>query len=133
MPAVTIGTGAQTLTLKAGERTPPPDELVVELRAETLAASATVQALGLRDMATYFEDLVKDWRGWSGSRVWRSVEGDLEISAEHHGHVLLRITLRGDPYQSDWCTSATVELDPGEQLSEAAKDVRALVAGPTIP
>lgn len=133
MPAVTIGTGSQTLTLKAGEGTPRPDDLVVELHAETLSASATVDALGVRDLATYFDDLVADWRGWSGSRVWRSVEDDLEISAEHHGHVLLRISLRGDPYQSDWRASATVELDPGEQLSEAAADVRALVAGPTVP
>ncbi len=101
MPAVTIGSGSELLTLRAEEGTSRPDELVVELRAETLSATATVYALEFWDLATYFEDLVTDWRGWKGSRAWRSLEGDLEISAVHHGHVLLRIPLRGDPYRSD--------------------------------
>ena len=127
--SVTIGSGSQTLTLSADEGSDRPDELVIELRAETLSATARIYALEFRDLAEYFDTLVTDWRGWEGSRVWRSLEGDLEISAEHHRHVLLRITLRGDVYRSDWRATATVELDPGQQLSEAASDVRALVAG----
>lgn len=131
MPSVTIGSGSQTLTLTADEGTSQPDELVVKLRAETLSASARIYAPEFRDLATYFDELVTEWRGWRDSRVWRSLKGDLQISAEHHGHVLVRVSLRGDPYRSDWRAEATIELDPGEQLSEAASEVRALVTGPT--
>src|SRR5262245_22660355 len=129
MPVVTLGSGSQMLTLSADHGRAQPDELVVKLHAETLSATARIYALEFRDLAMYFEGLAADWRGWQGARVWHSLEGDLEISAEHHRHVLLRIALRGDTYRSDWHATATIELDPGEQLSEAAKNVRALVAG----
>jgi hypothetical protein len=130
MPQAKIGSGSETLALSSEVGTFQPDELLVELRAETLSASASIYALEFRDLAEFFEDLATDWLGWSGFRMWRSLEGDLEISAEHHRHVLLRIALRGDPYRSDWRVSATIELDPGEELSAAATDIRALVAGP---
>ena len=130
MAEVKIGSGSQSLTLSAADALPRPDEVVVELRAEMLSASATIYALGFTDLAEFFDGMAKDWRGWSGSRTWRSLERDLEISAEYQRHVLLRVGLRGDPYRSDWRATATIELDPGEQLSAAAQDVRALVAGP---
>lgn len=130
MPQAKIGSSSETLALSSEEGAFRPDELLVELRAETLSASASIYALGFGDLAEFFEGMVTDWRGWSGSRTWRSLEGDLEISAEHHRHALLRIALRGDPYRSDWRVSATIELAPGEELSAAATDVRALVAGP---
>jgi Family of unknown function (DUF6228) len=57
------------------------------------------------------------------------LQGGLEITANHHRHVILRIALRGDPYRSDWRVLATIDLDPGEELSTAAADVRALVDG----
>ena len=130
MPSVTIGSGSRVLTLSADQGASRPDELVVDLRAETLSASARIYALEFGDLAAYFDDLVVDWRGWTGARVWRSLEGDLEISAKHQRHVLLRVFLRGDRYRSDWGATATLELDPGEQLSEVARAVRVLVVGP---
>src|SRR5262245_1962779 len=130
MPVVTLGSGSQLLTLSADDGRAQPDEVVVKLHAETLSATARIYALEFRDLATYFERLAAHWRRWQAPRLWHSLEGDLETSAEHHRHVLLRIALRGDPYRSDWHATATIELDPGEQLSQAAKNVRVLVAGP---
>lgn len=49
----------------------------------------------------------------------------MEITAEHR-HVRLRVALHGDPFRSDWRVAATIELDPGEELSA---DVRTLVSG----
>ncbi len=134
MSLARIGSGSETLTLKAAEGAFRPDELMCELRAETMSASRLVYALEFTDLAEFFEGLATDWRGWSGSRAWRSLEGDVEITADHHRHVRLRIDLRGDPYRSDWRVSATIELDPGEELSTVAADVRALIDGtpPTV-
>jgi hypothetical protein len=134
MPVARIGSGSETLILIAEEGAVRPDELVCEFRAETMSASRRVYALGFTDLAEFFEGLAVDWRGWTGSRAWRSLEGDLEVAADHHRHVRLRVALRGDPYRSDWRVSATIELDPGEELSTVAADVRALVDGtpPTV-
>lgn len=129
MPLARIGSGSEALTLTAEDGPLRPKELLTELRAETLSASARVYALEFTDLAEFFEGMAREWRGWSGSRSWRSLEGDLEITAEHHRHVRLRVALRGDPYRSDWRVSATIELEPGEELSAAAAEVRALVSG----
>jgi hypothetical protein len=31
----------------------------------------------------FFEEMATDWRGWPGSREWRSLKGDLELLAEY--------------------------------------------------
>lgn len=133
MPLARIGSGSETLTLTAEEGVLRPDELMCDLHAETMSASRRVYALGFIDLAQFFEGLATDWRGWPGSRAWHSLEGDLEIVADHHRHVRLRVTLSGDPYRSEWRVSATIELDPGEELTAVAADIRALVDGKGSP
>ncbi len=92
-----------------------------------LFASRTVQqdyASGFADLADYFERLAQDWKGWRGSREWRSLEGELQISAVHDGHIRLELELRG-PFPQDWLVRCEIALEPGEQLSAAATDLRA--------
>jgi uncharacterized protein YbcC (UPF0753/DUF2309 family) len=127
VPSVTIGSGSAKLLLRAAEGSLPPEELEVELQAEALSAQATLYGLDFADLGTYFEGLASKWRGWAGSIDWRSLEGDLEISAMHERRVLLRIRLLGDRYQTEWCAIATIALDAGEELSSTAADVRGLV------
>jgi hypothetical protein len=127
MPLARIGSGSETLTLTIDEGVFRPDELMCELRAKTMSASRRVHALEFTDLAEFFDGLAADWRGWSGSRAWRSLEGDLGITAEHRRHVRLRVALRGDPSGSDWRVAVTIELDPGEELANVAADIRALV------
>ncbi|MEU6849116.1 DUF6228 family protein [Actinacidiphila alni] len=45
----------------------------------------------------FLSSLAEDFRGWDGKRVWRSLEDDLTISAEHRpdGHVHLMWGLHG--------------------------------------
>jgi hypothetical protein len=126
---VTIGSGSAVLVLRATDGSLPPDELEVGLRAETLSAQSILYGLDFSDLGTYFEDLAGNWRGWTGSIDWRSLEGDLEISANYDRHVLLRVRLLGDRYRTEWVAEATISLDAGEQLSAVASDVRGLVAG----
>src|SRR5690349_5539163 len=46
------------------------------------------------DLVEFFETAERDWRGWSGVRRWRSLDGRLRLDAEHiGGRVRLTATL----------------------------------------
>lgn len=85
---------------------------------------------GYGALAAFFEGMAADWRGWSGERSYFSLEGHLEITAIHDGHVRLAIRLTEHLGHSAWKVQAHVVVDPGEDLARAASDVRALVSGP---
>jgi hypothetical protein len=90
-------------------------------------------ASGFRDLVEFFSSMEVDWRGWDGHRRWESSEGDLAIDARHqHGHVRLTVTLRERRITwagEGWHATADIILEPGEQLSQVARDVSALAAG----
>lgn len=127
-----IGTSNEFLRLSSNDsHAGPPESLVAELRLDTLAATRTVgnhYASGFVDLAEFFMAMEKDWRGWDGARRWASLEDELSIEAQHDGHVRLTIVLR-DVYPWTWTATAHLKLDPGEQLSSAAADIRALASG----
>lgn len=88
-------------------------------------------ASGWCDLAAFFAGLATDWRGWSGTREWVSLESDLKIEARHeYGHVQLHVTVsqdRADWGNHGWQASADLTLEPGEQLSRVASELRDLV------
>src|SRR5215207_3128920 len=99
MPDVRIGTDdCHLLLTQLDPMDAPPESLVAQLRLDGLAASVTVvhhYASGFQDLADFFEQHAHNWRGWEGTREWKSLEGDLRIEARHeYGHVQLRVTLR---------------------------------------
>lgn len=62
------------------------DFLTVTLRSTDLSVSRQVYAGwsdGFVDLGSYFCGLADAWRGWSGERVFESVEGDLRLVATH--------------------------------------------------
>jgi hypothetical protein len=81
----------------------------------------------------FFEQQAQDWRGWEGVREWNSLEGDLRIEARHeYGHVQLRVTVRKaltDWGNGSWLATGDLTIDPGEQLTCVAAEVKALAAG----
>lgn len=105
------------------------DTATVRLIGEGLDATATVYALnvlGFDGLADYFADLSSDWRGWQGVRTWSSLEGELNLAASHNGHVQVEVRLQDSSY-ANWTVRTTVTLDAGEQLSAAARDLKALL------
>jgi hypothetical protein len=97
---------------------------------DELAVRRDVQqhyASGFSDLARFFESLAADWRGWSGERTWESLEGELAFTATHDGHVRLRIDVRGS-IERDWRVRCDLAVEPGEQLSAAARDARAFAS-----
>jgi hypothetical protein len=108
-------------------------EVNANLVDEGLSASRPVYhgyPSGFRDLVLFFEEMEGDWRGWGGDRTWESLEGDLRIGARHeHGHVQLTVRLShsvADWGRSGWSATADVTVDPGEQLSQIARDLSAL-------
>jgi hypothetical protein len=98
------------------------------LMAEKQRVSAHY-AVAFRDLIEFFQQMARDWRGWTGSRVYESLEHDLRLAATHDGrHVRIAVTLEQSSQEDGWRVTAVVVLEPGEQLSQAADDVRALLS-----
>jgi len=114
----------------------PPQFLLAELQLRGLSASVRVvhsYATGFADLAEFFQCLAEDWRGWDGVRTWESLESDLKIDASHqYGHVQLRVTIQR--FQPDWgnegwTATGDLTIEPGEQLSRIAQEIKALATG----
>jgi hypothetical protein len=137
MPDVKIGTDDKHLMLTPLDpMDAPPQFLTAELHLDGLTASVAVvhnYASGFQDLADFFEQQAQDWRGWEGVRKWESLEGDLGIEARHeHGHVQLRVTVRKvlpNWGNNGWRATGDLTIDPGEQLTRVAADVKTLAGG----
>jgi len=114
-----VGSAQEGLLLRSEGR----DSLVVRLTQGGLTAETSVYAyswVGFDGLASYFEGMLRDWRGWEGERAWSSLEGELGLLAQHDGHVRLRVALR-DSVHSTWTVSAELTIDAGEQLADASR------------
>ena len=127
MTEVRIGTDSEYLLLTPDDSDPIVQTITAELASNGLRAVRTVvhsYSTGFADLADFFDGLVADWRGWSDTRQWRSLEGDLSIEGRYeYRHVQLRITLRayGSGWGNEgWKAMADLTVDPGEQLSQIA-------------
>jgi len=86
------------------------------------------------DLGSFFQLLADGWRGWEGARVWRSLEGEMEIDARHdsRGHVAVGVTLRhGEPaFAADaWSARTVFTLEAGEEMARFANGLRGLLHG----
>lgn len=130
MTQVQIGTDLEGLTLVRDESDVIVDAVVATLRSGTFSASKVIvhsYSSGFADLVSFFESMSHDWKGWKGERRWDSLEGDLSLVATHeYQHVQLRVTLRTDgPGWGNvgWEASASLTLDPGEQLARIPPDL----------
>lgn len=128
-----IGSASECLRLDVESDDPALGYLVAVLSVDGLSATKRVYlhpASGWRELEEFFAGLAADWRGWSGIREWTSLESDLSIEARHeYGHVQVRVTLcdaLAGWGNHGWKATADLTLDPGEQLSQVAGDVKDL-------
>ena len=98
---------------------------MVRLRGGGVEAAEKVYEIAPHHWASFFEDLSKNWRGWQGEKSHESLEHQLQIvaTADHLGHIRLRITLRGDMSGSDWLAIDSISLEAG-QLGQIATSAR---------
>jgi hypothetical protein len=81
-------------------------------------------------LIAYFEDLAGHWQGWDSYKTYKSLEGDLTLTARHDGtgHVFLDVELKWDHPPVEWSAKGQVLTDPGAQMAEAAAAAQVLLA-----
>lgn len=102
----------------------PIDSFAVRVSRCDLFAATRVWAHDIP--VNWFKQIAADWKGWEGGRKWRSLDGELELSAKNsHGHVSFLVQIHPMEYDNDWriytwCVDAIVRVDAG-QLDGFAK------------
>ena len=128
---VTIKSPRRGGELKLSEPKPPgsrhPVEyLRVSLKDKDIAASsARVYIYEPHSLASFFEELAVNWKGWEGVKQWHSVEEDFALSctSDSLGHVAMEVTVKSGVYEDDWCVKAVIQVEAG-QLEEIAAKVK---------
>jgi hypothetical protein len=81
-------------------------------------------------LVDYFRELASAWTGWTGDKVFASVEGDLALRATHDGlgHVLLWVRLGTEVAEEPktWLVSAPLALEAGSLAGLATRVHRGL-------
>ncbi|MGC4110084.1 MAG: DUF6228 family protein [Nocardioides sp.] len=129
-----IGSAGVRFTVSCSHRRPDgaADQLDVTVRDVDLVARKSVDggySDGCEQLVRFFEDMAASWHGWSGDRTYESIEHDLRLVATHDGHVRLRVQLWQSSDPDGWRLETTLHLEAGEQLSQAAADISAVVRG----
>lgn len=104
----------------------------VDLAVGRLSAHAVIHSEyddGFGGLLRFFAGMAHDWRGWDGHRSYESVDHDLRIVATHTGsHVVLDVVVRS--LDEEWSASAALTVEPGEELTAIARDLRSLLTRP---
>lgn len=103
--------------------------------------SATLRASGLHasldtvtphyvyafdDLIAFLDGLARDWRGWSGERVYESLDHD-SAWLRHTTATFVAVTLK---HGDGWRATSTVSVEPGEQMTRVAAGMRELLNQP---
>ena len=102
-------------------------EYTVKVNADGLTASApvitTADGYGLPG---FIQQLADDFRGWEGTRSWRSLEDQLRIDAswKHGGHVALLFHLTPS-VEDKWTLAVEFTLEAGEELRSLGEELAA--------
>jgi hypothetical protein len=74
------------------------------------------------DLDAFLSSLAEDFCGWDEVRTWRSLEGDLTLSAEHRsrGYVHLTWGIHGRPPEENWHFETTTVHAAGEDMLNLA-------------
>ena len=128
---VTIGRDDHRLSLARAEVSGKSVwSLAATLEADGLTASTMfwLGPEGAEDgLDWFFGWLASDWRGWEGARVWDGMEGGLTLTCVHSGRVEIGVVLR-HLSGADWTATATLVVDPGEQMTTVARELQRLLA-----
>ena len=99
------------------------DYFRAELVGPDLRAQVRVSSYLSHGLATLFADVGHHWPGWSGTKAWRSLEGELGIAADcdRTGHVTFAVRLQeGAPPIWSVTVELVVEAGQLERLAQAA-------------
>jgi hypothetical protein len=130
---VEIGRSPERLILTDVQRGPDgvAFSMVVGVELGSLTTGREVVAhsrSGFADLPVFFADLAENWRGWSGTRTYESLEHDFLLEAVHTGsHVELSFTLQDPEFHGSWSVRGRLTLDAGEELTRVSADLKELL------
>jgi hypothetical protein len=138
-PSLRIGDGlGSSITFRAGSE-PFHDgydfvDFPVSVSADGLAASTVVRSVeGPSPLALrlFMADIASEWKGLPEQRTWESIEHDLSIRARSDvaGHLVFTFILHENYQVSAWSASVTVNVEPGEEMSQVAAAIAHLLGG----
>jgi hypothetical protein len=78
-------------------------------------------------LASLFEEMVENWTGWEGIKIWNAAEGDFSLSCtgDQLGHITLKVKLVGRNSPQLWSVEFDMEIEAG-QLERIAKETKLL-------
>ncbi len=90
-------------------------------------AFSTIYDMG-DGLADFFADLSRSWRGWDGTKEYRSLEGQLGMTASHDGlgTVSCEVIL-GQPWPPEWDVRAVLDFGAGADLEDKHDAIAAFV------
>ena len=99
---------------------------LASIAGPNIQASATVYEYEPTYLKRFFADVAANWKGWTGKKEWKSLEGELVLSAtaDSKGHISLWLHLSSGSSPFDWKLSAMILLEAG-QLDHLAQSVAA--------
>lgn len=89
------------------------------VRIEEPGLSAAVQVDNSRYIQgpeILFHEMAESWRGWSGEKTWRALEGELELSAtsDSLGHITVRVHLCPTAGPEGWRVISHAYIEAGQ-------------------
>lgn len=104
----------------------------VTLRSSSHFAARDVYAYtDAQGIASLFREAAEQWRGWSGSKKWSSIEGEfvIELKADNKGHISLTAQISHDIGNADpWKLESTISIEAG-QLEDLARQAHQYFSG----
>ncbi len=105
-------------------------DYLVSVSGDGLEAEAAVTSLEGDMLDDFLGGLAADFRGWSGVREWRSLEGGFRIDATwaNRGHVTLCIRLEPSGLGAGWEVSAEFDVEAGAEMEALSAEVAGFFA-----
>ena len=105
------------------DRNEPIEYFWVRVTDQNLSAAAQVYAGYVPSHPTaLFQEMARQWSGWTGELVWESLESELALrcTRDRLGHITIRVEILSGPMPYDWRIAATVMAEAG-QLEQIAR------------
>ena len=98
-----------------------------QLRGDSLQVNVAVGDDDPAAFRDFFESIAQDWKGWSETRGYESLDGTLQIAATHDRARAVRfeVRFRADARSGfDWSAKQrlTVEIGTLQELAQAARE-----------
>jgi len=103
----------------------PTLDFLVKARGQWVSVETSVRTWDGDGLDNFLSALAEDFRGWEGTRTWRSLEHDLALCAEHRtgGYVHLTWRIHDRPPREEWHFETTTVHAAGEEMRNLAVEI----------